>query len=1617
MSSTDDRIVRMQFDNAQFKRGAAETKQQLADVNKSVDAAGKNKGLLNLNSNMQQVAVTASKMQVVATTAIATITAKAVDSAVQLGKSLTLAPMMDGFREYESLLTKQNVIMNATGKSAGYVKRTLNDLNAYSDKTIYSFGDMTSAVQKFVNAGISLPMATQTIKGIGNAAAFSGASSEEASRAMYAFSQSMSLGFVGLQDWNQIENANMGTVKFKNELLKAAEAAGTLKKQGDGYVTSTGKYVSATKGWRDGLQEQWATTEVLNKALGKYADTNTKLGRKAFKSAQQVRTFSAFMDTLKESLGSGWASIFTSLIGGLGSSTRMWTGLSESVGGAVQSVFGFLTTTLTTWRKMGGFQKTLEGIKNILAPFGAILEAIGEAWRAAFPNSGSGSGKALYGLSAGFAAITSPLQLVADLIRGSVPFLTVFFQTVKIGGTIIGNAIGVVKDFVGSLLGLVDLKAPSSGGFIGFVKDLASAVADAVDQVSDLLAKGKSLTSAFGSVDIKMPDLPDMPDFGSALGGKEISTGSVDTSAVQGAVGIFKSAASSIKGSGDEIGAAGDRAAGVLSWLKNALGATKDAVMGFISDLSFEDIVAGFNMAIFTVVSVAIARFLNSLRTSFTGFAEIFGSVGQAMEGFAGAAQKQAWAAIILNFAIAIGVLAAALLILSFIPADKLKKALATIAVAMVLFVLVMKNFAKIIDDLDGKGINLKIITLSVAIVAMAGAMLLLSLALLVMNKVDWQSIAKGLVTMFVTMKMLESLGNLGRYAAKNLVAGAAAIAIVAGAMIVLAGALLLFKLIDWESMGKAGAALGGVSLAVGLLALIPYQGIAKVGGALLAASVGMLAIANAFVIFGAVKWESIWKGIVVLGALTIALGALMFVGNPVTISGVVGLGAAMVLLAGAMMILNEVEWASIAKISVIMLALLAAFSLLLVILTIAAPIIPVLGLFALAVLALGAGLAAFAAGMAIAMSLAAAGTAAFAAMATGAAVAIAVFLTTLAAEAPVMKDAFLKILQALIDTIVEAVPMVIDGVKRLFAAIKDQFSGGGAKKEMNGAGGDVTSSLGDGIKKKMPEIVKKARELIVSFINGLIERAGSISAAGARLLAKLIEGLASRLGEVIQAGANLIISWVQGITKESARVARAAAKAVIDFINKMAEEIRVQGPALGEAMGNLGSAMVEGLITGIASMAGEAIGRIKDLAGDMVSAAKDKLKVFSPSRVFRDIGKFIVQGLTNGVQDNAAAAITSVASMVSGQISMATEYISRFIQKLDQQAIAAQGKAAGLASAAQKAAKAADVAEKKANKTKGKADDKRARKARNSADRLANKAERASDKADTKGSKVESAIAREERQKEFQSSDLLGKAQMRSEDAQRQLDSVKASEARAQAALTEAAALDKASRAAGLSKKQRKEMREEADRLRKVAAQYAKTANQQRDAAQASAQDALRYQHLAGAEAAKAFQDQYDAEARAEAEAEAFDKLSDKDKAAKRREQAAAAQKQADADLAEAKRLAYSDIEAANELAILAMDGAERARQFMEEAEDYEASGGGPTSAIPVDLEPGADAAALFNRYADLYDAGYAAMAAGPSVQFNQYNSSPEALNDIEIYRHTNNLVTYAADKVAPAA
>ena len=385
----DRRVVEMQFRNEDFERNA----------DKTISTLDKLKIALHLEgaaSGVEAVAAKFSALQVVGVTALANITNSAVDAGKKIVNALAIEPITSGFSEYELKMNSVRTIMSSTGESIETVNKYLDELNEYSDKTIYSFSDMTQNIGKFTNAGVKLEDAVMAIKGISNEAAVSGANANEASRAMYNFAQALSAGSVKLIDWKSIENANMATVEFKQQLIDTALELGTVVKEGDKYKSTTtdlngsvSDAFTTTSMFNESLSSQWMTTDVLVKTLKKYADETTEIGKKAYEAAGEVTTFSKMCDTLKETAQSGWAKTWEIVFGDLETAKKIFTPLTETIGGLLNKMSDFrnnllegalskspLMTLADKLDSLKGEESTVEGVTKSLAEMQDVVNRV-----------------------------------------------------------------------------------------------------------------------------------------------------------------------------------------------------------------------------------------------------------------------------------------------------------------------------------------------------------------------------------------------------------------------------------------------------------------------------------------------------------------------------------------------------------------------------------------------------------------------------------------------------------------------------------------------------------------------------------------------------------------------------------------------------------------------------------------------------------------------------------------------------------------------------------------------------------------------------------------------------------------------------------------------------------------------------------------------------------------------------------------------------------------------------------------------------------------------------------------------------------------------------------------
>ena len=388
MSKTvDERIVSMQFDNKNFESNVQTSMSTLDKLKQKLHLPGASKGLeevsksakkvdLNpISRSAEAVQVKFTAMQTIADQALRNITNSAMAAGKRILSALTIDPVKDGFQEYEMMLNAIQTTMSATGKTAKEVEDELKKLDDYADKTVYSSADMLNNLPKFTNAGVELETATKAMIGIANATAHAGGDASKASIAFYNLGQAIGTGYLSRMDYNSINNAGIATMAWKEQMVEAAIAAGTLKKKGEDAYVAGGKTFTLQQLFIDGLQKQWATTDVMLKVFGDYGNETTEIGKAAYEAATKIKTFTMMMDSLKATAGTGWKDTWQIIFGDLDAATELWTGIGNFISKIIDKMAKWRNRILDT-ALAKTFRSLADSLSTVLTPVSMVTGAL-----------------------------------------------------------------------------------------------------------------------------------------------------------------------------------------------------------------------------------------------------------------------------------------------------------------------------------------------------------------------------------------------------------------------------------------------------------------------------------------------------------------------------------------------------------------------------------------------------------------------------------------------------------------------------------------------------------------------------------------------------------------------------------------------------------------------------------------------------------------------------------------------------------------------------------------------------------------------------------------------------------------------------------------------------------------------------------------------------------------------------------------------------------------------------------------------------------------------------------------------------------------------------------------
>lgn len=1306
--SIDQRIVEMNFENDKFEKNVGQSLKTIENLEKSLDFKGGTKGLEGITAAANRVDFSGmergietikdrfSIMGAVAFTIIQEITRKVIDMASNIARALVITPITTGFEEYELKLGSIQTIMAGTGESLETVNSYLNELNEYADKTIYSFSDMTQNIGKFTNAGVGLGEAVNAIKGVANVAAVSGANSNEASRAMYNFAQALSAGYVKLIDWKSIELANMGTVEFKQQLIDSAEAAGTLTKEADGmYKTLEGKTLSATMGFNEALTDQWLTSQVLITTLNRYSDVNTEIGKKATAAAQDVKTFTMLIDTLKEALQSGWAYTWELLLGDFDEAKELFTTLSDIFGGMVGRAADSRNALLSAWKELGGREDLVQGTYNLLYGFQNLIGIIKDAFREFFPPL---TAERLKSFTSAFLNLTEKFKMAVDRSEGIRTVFRGLFALLDIGRMII-------TDVVKSLFGFSETMSPvtdglkgvilrvsefiinlregmkSSGGFFNSLKPIMDKLAPYTEKLKEFYERLKDVVSLLKEKvsGFKLPDFSGVKDFlANFVGGLSINlkpltllweifgkTLGIIWKLITKFIPIFAKFATS----------AGE---GISSFLSN--------VYDKLENIDVTTIFTAINTGLFGGILLAIKRFIDTGGDVFGGVANILDGVGDSLRAW----QSNLKAKTLLTIAGAIAVLAISIAIIGSVDSAKVTSSLGAMTVLILQLFAAMKAFSTVSSGIGSVatmtfgllGISTALLLISVAVAnlsridpealtqgtlaltaiifllrgaatelskssakAIAGATALgilsialniVVLAVFALGSIDPGKLTQGLLALTAILAELVIFVNLIS-GTKGLIAASAGIYILSAALVLLTGSIFLLGTMPVEKLQQGLIGMGAALLIIATgMRLIPKNILVTAAGLIIVAN-ALLILSGALRILGGMTWEQLAIGLIALGGSMIIIAAGLY-----AMSGAIGGAAALaiasgalVLLAGALKVLGSL---SLKEIGIALLAIVGVLVVLGVATLLLTPLIPaLLGLagalllFGVAAALVGVGILALSIGLGTLATVGAAGIGV-----------LVLALSSIIGLLPFVATQVGKALLILIQTLAAGAPLLL---KTLV---------------------EILLLLIEGIVQIIPPAVDAILLLATTLLQKLAEKTPDIVQAGIDMLLGLLEGIRDNIGEVVSTAIEIVEEFLKTIGEKIPDLVDAGFDMLISIVDGIADSVSTQVPRLIESVKKLGKAIIDGIVKGITGSDFSVTNAISNLGKNALSAFKSILGIDSPSKEFFEQAKYIITGLVSGISTFARNAYDSVTEFGGGLVNKFNEVTEKISEAID---------------------------------------------------------------------------------------------------------------------------------------------------------------------------------------------------------------------------------------------------------------------------------------------------------------------------------------------------------------
>ena len=665
---------------------------------------------------------------------------------------------------------------------------------------------------------------------------------------------------------DEITQAGLSADTFQDKIITIGKSKGLDM---DGIISDYGSLEAAFKNGA-------LSSDLLNDALIKMTGTSEEIGKKLTDLRGEYKTND---DILKALTKAGYE--YTDLQDLTTKSVNGQTISLNDLSDAQLMSIGYTAEQVESIRELSEYSELASGslqkfIDNVAKPTGRemlidtlrvslrslidIFETVGKAWREVFPPTTSdqllGVIQSIRDFTLSIRPSEETLGKLQSTFKGLFSILSIGKQAISALLSPLGNLIGKFSGLGG---GILDITA-ALGEWL-YALDQSIKAGDSFSVISD------GISSAIDFITDRVSSFIDGFDgFGGALSG----IGTMISDAFKGAKNIVGE---------------------VVDWIRD--------------NISAGDIFAGLAGGGIFILAKKLSGFIEKLKDGFENFfnifggggdggqfSEVLGSIHDSLESF----QQGIQVASLVGIAGAIAILTSSLKTISEIEPAKIAYSLGAISLMIASLNSGFKNLSKTLSKYDAKGT----IKASIAMIAIATAINILTTAMEKISKLSLGEIAKGLLgvggamaELVVAMKFLDGVKI-------NLRTSIAMLAL-AEACKILSDALQKFGEMQWDEIARGLVAMGGalaeLTVVLSVLSKVGGGGALLGGAAILIAAQSLDEISENLERLGNLSWEQIGKGLAAMGGALAEFGIVLSVLSKVGGGGAL-LGGAAILIA-----------------------------------------------------------------------------------------------------------------------------------------------------------------------------------------------------------------------------------------------------------------------------------------------------------------------------------------------------------------------------------------------------------------------------------------------------------------------------------------------------------------------------------------------------------------------------------------------------------------------------------------------------------------------------------------------------------------------------------------------